>query len=187
VSGLVPVNVSATDNVSVTKVELRVNGAAVATDTMAPHGFTWDSTMVANGMATLTAVAYDGAGNSSTSASVSVNVSNTADVTPPPTSVTTPPAASDATPPVVQILSPASGSIKPKGSVMITANASDNGGTSGITQKLYIDGVLKSTVSGSSLSYSWNVNKAAAGAHTIQIVANDAANNTSSTSVQVSK
>src|SRR6185369_1486867 len=57
VSGLVPVSVSANDNVGVTKVELRVNGWAVATDTMAPYGFSWDSTTVANGMATLSAVA----------------------------------------------------------------------------------------------------------------------------------
>jgi subtilisin family serine protease len=171
VSGVVPVDVTATDNVGVTKVELRVNGAAVATDTMAPYGFSWDSTTVANGMASLTVVAYDAAGNSGASAPVSVNVSN----------------AISTTPPVVRILSPASGSIKSKGSVTVSASASDSGGTAGITQTLYIDGALKTTVNGGSLSYSWSVNKVASGAHTIQVVAKDAAGMASSASVQVSK
>ena len=102
------------------------------------------------------------------------------------TTGTTAPVA-DSTPPLVQILSPASGSIKAKGSVSISASASDNSGAAGITQTLYIDGVLKTTVSGASLSYGWNVNKVPSGAHTIQVVANDAAGNTSSASVQVSK
>jgi len=182
VSGLVSVNVSANDNVGVTKVELRVNGWAVATDTMAPYGFSWDSTTVANGMATLSAVAYDAAGNATASAPVSVSVANSTVVPPPP-----PPPTTDTTPPVVQILSPAYSSIKPKGSVSISASASDNGGTAGITQTLYIDGVPKTTASGGSLSYAWNVNKVPSGAHTIQVVAKDAAGNTSSASVQVSK
>ena len=179
VSGLVPVDVSATDNVGVTKVELRVNGATVATDTMAPFSFSWDSKTVANGMGTLTVVAYDGAGNFASSAPVSLNVANATPVASPPVT--------DSTPPVVQILSPSSGSIKAKGSISITASASDNGGTAGITQTLYIDGVPKTAVGGASLSYSWNVNKVTGGAHTILVVGKDAAGNTSSASIQVSK
>ena len=180
VSGLVPVDVTATDNVAVTRVELRVNGATVATDTVAPYSFSWDSKSVANGMATLTALAYDAAGNAASSAAVSVSVANV--VTPPVA-----PPVSDSTPPVVRIVGPAAGSIKTKGSVSISTSASDNGGTAGITQMLYIDGVLKTTASGSSLSYGWNVNKVSSGAHTIQVVAKDAAGNTSSASVDVSK
>jgi hypothetical protein len=141
---------------------------------------------VADGTATLTAVAYDAAGNSTASASVSVSVANgTAVTTPIPTPTPTP--ATDSTPPVVQILSPGSGSIKPKGALSISASASDNSGATGITQKLYIDGALKTSVSGGSLSYSWNVNKVPSGAHTIQVVASDAAGNASSASVQVTK
>jgi len=184
VSGLVPVDVTATDNVAVTRVELRVNGATVATDTVAPYSFSWDSKSVANGMATLTALAYDAAGNAASSAAVSVSVANV--VTPPVAPPVAPPV-SDSTPPVVRILGPAAGSIKTKGSVSISTSASDNGGTAGITQMLYIDGVLKTTASGSSLSYGWNVNKVSSGAHTIQVVAKDAAGNTSSASVEVSK
>jgi subtilisin family serine protease len=186
VSGLVGVSVNAGDNVGVARVDLKVNGTVVATDTAAPYSFSWDSTSVADGTATLTAVAYDAAGNSTASASVSVSVANgTAVTTPIPTPTPTP--ATDSTPPVVQILSPGSGSIKPKGALSISASASDNSGATGITQKLYIDGALKTSVSGGSLSYSWNVNKVPSGAHTIQVVASDAAGNASSASVQVTK
>lgn len=64
VSGVVAVDVAASDNVGVVKVELRVNGTLVGTDTGAPVGFAWDSTGTANGSAMLVATAYDAAGNS---------------------------------------------------------------------------------------------------------------------------
>jgi thermitase len=76
VSGIVPVNVSATDNIGVTKVELYAQGALVATDLTTPYGFSWDTTKIANGAASLIAKAYDAAGNVATSASLSVTVSN---------------------------------------------------------------------------------------------------------------
>jgi subtilisin family serine protease len=179
VSGLVPVNVSATDNVGVTKVELHVNGATVATDTTSPFGFSWDSTTVANGMVTLSAVAYDAAGNSASSAPVSVNIANVTAAPPPPPPV--------ATPPVVKILSPVSGPMRAKGSVAVSTSASDTSGAAGITQKLYIDGALKMTGTGGSLSYSWNVNKIASGTHTIQVTASDTAGLSSSASIQITK
>jgi thermitase len=175
VSGLVAVNVSASDNVGVTKVELRVNGATVATDTSSPYAFTWDSTKVANGMATLTAVAYDAAGNVGTSSSVAVNVANSTTVV------------ADTTPPVVTIVNPKAGSVKGKGTLSISTSASDNSGSAGITQSLYIDGALVATMTGSSLSYTWSMNRVASGSHTITAVATDAAKNSSSTSVIVSK
>jgi thermitase len=176
VTGLVAVDVSATDNVGVTKVELRVNGATVATDTLTPFGVTWDSTKVANGMATLTAVAYDAAGHATTSAPVSVNVANATTII------------ADTTPPLVRVLSPTSGSsLKPKGTLTISTSASDNSGSAGIVQTLYIDGALMANAAGSSLGYSWNLNRVAAGSHTIKIVATDAARNVSSTSVLVIK
>ena len=174
---------SATDNVGVTKVELRVNGATVATDTMAPYSFSWDSKTVANGMATLTAVAYDAAGNSTSLCSGLGQRRQRHRHRPTATRLPTPRRQSCRS----SARSAASGSIKAKGSVSISASASDNSGTAGITQTLYIDGVLKTTVSGGSLSYGWNVNKVASGAHTILIDAKDAAGNKSSASVQVSK
>jgi subtilisin family serine protease len=173
VSGLVAVSVNAGDNLGVTKVELRANGALVATDTASPFGFSWDSSSVANGAVTLTATAYDAAGNVSSS-TVSVNVSNAPTVVAP-----------DTTPPSVKIVSPTSGAVA--GRVTISSSATDDRGSGGITQSLYIDGVLKATVTGGSLSFNWNTRKVAAGSHTIQVVARDAAQNAAASSVSVTK
>lgn len=174
VSGVVPVGVSASDNVGVTKVELRVNGSLLATDTTAPYAFSWDSTKVANGMATLQARAYDAAGNAVSSASVAVNVANSSVVT------------TDTTPPSVSLTSPAaSTTVKGRGSLTITSTASDNMGASGLKQALYIDNKLMTSVSGGALSYSWNLNKVSSGAHTINVVATDAAGNSAAAGATV--
>jgi subtilisin family serine protease len=76
VSGIVPVSVNAADNVGVTRVDLRINGTTLASDTLAPYQFSWDSKTVANGNVTLSAVAYDAAGNSKVSTGVALTVSN---------------------------------------------------------------------------------------------------------------
>ena len=172
VSGLALVDVSASDNVGVTKVELRANGNLVATDSVAPYQFSWDTSTSANGSVTLTTVAYDAAGNSKTSTAIVVNVANNV--------------VADTTPPTVAITNPGSGS-QVSGNLTVVANASDNAGATGIKQSLYIDGVLMASGYGASLSYNWNTRKTNVGAHTIQVVAQDAAGNRTTTSVQVSK
>ena len=174
VSGLVAVDVSATDNVGVTSVALLVNGTTVAVGSASPFGFSWDSTGVPNGTATLVAVAADAAGNKTSSASVAVNVSNY--IAPPTT---------DTTPPVVSITNPVAGRVS--GNISVTVSASDNSGAAGISQWIYIDGTLKASGTGGSLAYNWNTHRVAYGTHTIDAVARDAAGNTSSTSVQVTK
>lgn len=174
VSGLVAVNVSASDNVGVARVELQVNGTTVAVDSNAPFGFSWNSSGVANGMADLVAVAYDAAGNFAASSTVSVNVANATTVV-----------RADTTPPVVAIANPVAGVVN--GTVSVSLNASDNSGPAGITQQLFIDGVLKAKGTGATLGYSWNTRKIANGTHTLKAVATDAAGNTSSASVQVTK
>jgi hypothetical protein len=47
--------------------------------------------------------------------------------------------------------------------------------------------VLKATGTGSSLSYSWNTRKENTGVHTVTSIARDAAGNTSTASVQVTR
>ena len=172
VSGLAPVDVSASDNVGVTKVVLKVNGIEVATDTAGPFQFSWDTSRVANGMSSLVAVAYDAAGNSKASTAVMVNVANNV--------------FADTTPPVVAIVNPVNGS-RVSGMVAVGVSASDTAGNSALQQTLYIDGKLVASGTGGSLSYNWNTRKASAGTHTLQAVAQDAAGNTRSTSIQVSK
>jgi len=77
VSGTVAITASASDNVGVAGVRFKVDGANLgAEDTSAPYAVTWDTTTAANGSHTLTAVARDAAGNSTTSTPVTVSVNN---------------------------------------------------------------------------------------------------------------
>jgi len=172
VSGLATVDVSASDNVGVSKVVLQVNGSVVATDTVGPFQFSWDTSKVANGMANLVAVAYDAAGNSKASTTVAVNVANAM--------------LADTTPPAVAIVNPDSGS-KVSGVVAVSVSASDNAGSSALKQTLYLDGQLVASGTGASLSYKWNTRQASAGTHTLQAVAKDAAGNQTTASIQVSR
>lgn len=75
VSGKVTVSVTASDNVSVSKVELYVNSVLLGTDTGAPYSFDWDTTTSTNDAQQLMAKAYDGAGNVATD-SLKVTVQN---------------------------------------------------------------------------------------------------------------
>ncbi len=172
VSGLVAVDVAASDNVGLSRVELRVNGGLVATDTVSPFQFSWDSTSVPNGGATLVAQAYDAAGNSRASSSLSVNVSNGV--------------VADTKAPVLAIVKPVSDS-KVTGTVGISLSASDNSGAAGIKLVLYVDDKVVASGTGASLNYNWNTRKATAGSHTIRAIAQDAAGNLSSTSIMVTK
>ena len=69
----------------------------------------------------------------------------------------------------------------------ITGTASDNLGTSGITQTLAIDGKVVATATGGSLSTNWNTRKVATGNHILTLTAKDAAGNSASNSITVSK
>lgn len=172
VSGLVAVDASASDNVGVARVDLKVNGTTVAASTTAPYSFTWDSTGVANGMANLVAVAVDAAGNVGQSAALAVNVANQVV-----------PVVADTTAPAVKINNPVSGAVS--GNVSVNVSATDNNGAAGISQFLYIDGKLSAKGSGGTLSYNWNTRKATAGSHTIQAISKDAAGNTGTATVSV--
>ena len=87
VAGLVTVTANASDSGGVAGVQFRLDGAALgAEDTSAPFAIDWDTSTVADGSHTLTAVARDTAGNITTSAAIAVTVSNSV---PPPPSVTT--------------------------------------------------------------------------------------------------
>ena len=62
-SGRVALAASASDNVGVSRVEFRVDGTLVLSDPTAPYAATWDATSAAVGSHTITATAYDAAGN----------------------------------------------------------------------------------------------------------------------------
>lgn len=80
VSDTVSVSASASDDVGISSVEFRVDGSTITTDTIAPYTISWNTTTITNGSHSLSAVATDTSGNTTTSSPVSVTVSN---VTPP--------------------------------------------------------------------------------------------------------
>lgn len=174
VGGLVTVDVAASDNVGISRVDLMAGSTKIGSDTIGPYGFSWDSTKVPDGNVTLTAYAYDAAGNYSSKA-VTVSVANTTSGT-----IST----SDTTPPVPKISSPVAGS-KLGTSVIISGSATDNVGVK--TLRLAIDGIQVASVAGASISYKWSTQKIASGTHTLLLQATDAAGNTASTSISVVK
>src|SRR5438034_134068 len=76
VSGTITISADASDNVGVIGVEFRVDGAPGVEDTTAPYAVSWNTTSSSDGSHTLTAIARDAAGNRTTSAPVTVTVSN---------------------------------------------------------------------------------------------------------------
>jgi len=80
VTGIVTVNVSATDNVAMAGVTFLLDGAALAPEVLGAgptYTMNWNTTTIANGPHTLSARGRDVTGNVSLSSGVSVTVSNT--------------------------------------------------------------------------------------------------------------
>ncbi len=175
VSGTTSLTASASDNVGVAGVQFQIDGANFgAEDTTAPYSISWNTASASNGSHSITAVARDAAGNRSpVSAPVTVTVSN---APPPP-----PP---DTTPPTVSITAPANGATV-KGTVTVTASASDNVGVVGV-QFLLDDGINGSAEATTApYSVSWNTATASDGSHNITAIARDAAGNRSPVSAPV--
>ena len=75
-SGIVAVKANATDNTAVSKVDFYLDGAMQSSVTASPYNWAWDTNTTSNTTHTLTAKAYDLAGNSQTSSGVVVGVNN---------------------------------------------------------------------------------------------------------------
>ncbi len=169
VVGAVMVNISASDNEGVERVDLYANGQLLLRDVVAPFGFTVDTTLLSEGWNSLVAYAYDAAGNEGRSVPVQVMVDNVPETT-------------DTIPPTVVISKPTDGS-KVRRGVRIRASAQDNVAIASMW--LSIDGVQRKLSSKSYLSFYWNSRSASNGAHVIELVAEDVAGNRRSVSVKV--
>src|SRR5207248_2484958 len=158
VSGSVPVSANASDNVAVVGVQFKVDGANLgAEDTASPFSITWNTTAVANGPHTLSAIARDGAGNTAASA-VSVMVNN------------------DLTAPTVSMTAPAAGATVSGSAVTVSATASDNVGVVGV--QFLVDGASAGAeVTAAPYTMAWNSTAVANGTHTLSARARDAAGN----------
>lgn len=168
VSGLVAVDVAASDNVGVVRVDLVVNGSQLASDTSAPFGFSWDTTQATDGPASVQVYAYDAAGNVA-STSVDVTVANGADTQAP----------------VARITNPVNGATVKGGTLTVKATATDNVGVTKLS--LEIDGKVVRNVLSGSLSHNWNLKNVASGTHTLKVIATDAAGNVGTSSITVTK
>lgn len=157
VSGMVTTIASATDSSAISSVTFLVDGGLLCTVSTSPYSCGWNSGNFANGSHAVSATARDTGGKSST-ASVTVTVSNGADVTPPTVSIT----------------SPAPGTRVSK-TVTVTTSSSDNVGV--VSVDLYVDNVLHATSTSAPFSFNWNTQHVASGSHTLQAVAHDAAGN----------
>ena len=165
VSGVITVQVSATDNVGVSSVALSVDGVTMATDDGSPFSFLLDSAIVPNGSHTFTATATDDTGNSSI-ASISVNVNNTVIF--------------DTTPPSVKITAPTNGS-KALMNLTVYVNASDN--IRVVKVELYADGTLVSAATSAPFTTKWSTKKVSAGTHSLHCKAYDGAGNSANSEV----
>ena len=166
VTGIVPVDVSYSDNVGVTRAELYVNGNKVAMDEVGPFAFVWDTAAYSDGAYTLSARAYDAVGNMGSSSGVSVTIGN------------------DTVAPVISSFNLVDGmNVSPK--QIISATATDNQKVSKMS--LSIDGQEVAIAYGSSISYNWNTRRLAKGPHTVTLRVWDSAGNVVSKTVTVYK
>lgn len=179
-SGIANIDVYAADPSGVTSVEIYANNKLIATDTASPYQFAIDTTKLPDGATSLTAKAKDSVGNVGTSTAVNVTIAN------------------DTIAPTVSIANPTAGAVV-TGTVTVTASATDNKSVAKIS--LLIDGKEVAVSYGGSLSYSWNTGgttsktgrkgktttTTTATTASIQVRAQDAAGNTGSASVTVTR
>jgi hypothetical protein len=77
VTGTTTISATASDNVGVTSVDFYVDSVLKGSDTSSPYSYSWATTSYSNGAHSIYAIAKDAAGNTKTSTTVSVTVSNT--------------------------------------------------------------------------------------------------------------
>ena len=159
VSGSITVAVTASDNTSVSAVDLFVSGNYFASDTAAPYSFLLDTTKLPNGANSIQARAIDPAGNAGTSATVSVNVSNIADTVAPVVAIT-------------GIAQSGGGNRK---QVTVSVSATDDVEVSRV--ELYVDGKLIATKTAPPFSFAVSLRQYSAGVHPVQAKGYDAADN----------
>ena len=167
VSGTVTVSATAASTVGMASVQFQVDGVnSGAADTTAPYSLSWNTSTLANGNHTLTAVAKDTAGNSTTSAAVTVNVNNVV------------------AKPVVSITSPVSGATV-SGTITVSATATSSIGIASV--QFQVDGAnVGAADTTAPYNFSWNSTTVANGSHVLTAVAKDTAGSTTtSTGVTV--
>ncbi len=163
----VNVAANASDAQGLSSVQFKLDGANLgAPVTSAPYATAWDSTKVANGTHTLSAVATNTANLTTTATNVTVNVNN---VSPPTT-------------PTISFVAPAADSTV-NSLTTVTANASDATGITSVQFKL--DGTNAALATTAPYTFAWDTTKTTNGIHTLTAVATNSANLTATTTESV--
>ena len=158
ITGTTTITATASDNGSISSVQFKLDGSAlIGEDGSTPYEVSWNTVLATEGTHSLTAVARDGAGNETTSASIVVTV------------------ARDNVAPSVAITSPAAATTV-GGTVAITANASDD--IALVHVQFMLDGApLGAPDTTAPFETSWSTAGATNGAHAVSAVARDTAGN----------
>lgn len=184
-TGSFTLTASAIDNVSVTGMQLYIDGAEKASAQGGRISYTWSNP--AAGSHALKVTASDAAQNTGT-ATGTVTIEAQATTTEPAPTTTEPApttTTTDTIVPAVKVSSPATNATVGS-SVIISAYGIDDNAV--VKMSIYVDGVLKSSISGSQISYNWSTAGLASGStHSIQIRAYDAANNVGKANFGVKK
>lgn len=151
----VPLAAAASDNSGVVRVEFRVDGNLVNTDTAAPYAFTATGLTAGSHSVTATAVDNGSPALSTTSTAVSFTIASTGN-----------------TAPTVSLTAPTSGQSFPAGttSVNLAATAADSGGAV-VRVEFRVDGTLVN--SDTTSPYAFTATGLAAGSHTVTATAVD--------------
>jgi hypothetical protein len=158
VSNIVKIEVDATDDKGVSKVEFYIDNNLKNADTQSPYVWNWDTTKGPSGNHTIKAKAYD-TDNQTGEQSIQVTVDQ---------------------PPAVSILSPSSGS-DVFGFVFIKASISDDFGVPKV--QFFVNDELRKTTNQSPHTFDWNTNGVHNGKYDIKAVAFDTRNQSSSRSI----
>jgi len=155
---------AASDNVGVSKVELYNGATLVATDTTSPYSFAWAITSANNGNHSLTAKAYDAAGNSKVSTAVTVTVNIPVQ---------------NLSAPTVSLTSPSAGTTFTSAQTVRIAAATSSTGVSKID--FYNGNTLLKNDTTSPYYFDWAISSANNGSHNLSAKAYDAAGNVTNT------
>jgi chitinase len=155
VAGTRTVSATASDDVAVTRVEFYINNVLASTSSAAPFSFAWDTSELAAGFYTLSARAYDAAGNVGQSPDLPAEVAAVQDGAP-----------------VVTILAPAAHATA-NGRVLMSAGASADEGVSRVD--FYLNGALLYSASDAPYVFYWDTLDFPNGEYSVTAVAFDAA------------
>jgi len=164
----VVVSAKTSSSVGIAGVQFLLDGGDLGAEVVTPpYSVSWNTTNANNGLHTLSAVAFDTAGNKSISTGVIATVSNANKVQPPTVSFTSP-----------------SGGSTVSGVTNITATASDSNETPSV--QFVLDGVnFGSAILGPPYVLSWDTTKVSNGAHTLQVFARNSSGMSASASIVV--